>query len=121
MKRIVLTVAAVVALAFPASVSAGGQRTVEVGSPHVGDAFHVTGCGYTKPEVTIYLYRSVPYTNLAGGAAAAPGGCFEWTAGYVFDQPGAYEVEVYGIKGTAGPGSYNQNHAAAELDFTVLP
>ncbi len=118
MKKLIVALALGLALAAP--VSAGGGRTVVVGTPHVGDTFAATGCGYRHAEVSVYLYRESDAAELFGGATGTPGGCFSLTTGVVYGQPGAYEVEVFEIIGT-GPGSYKHNHADAYLDFTVSP
>ncbi len=128
---ICILVGAWAGLVVAENAHAGGQRTIVVTGTHVGDSTTISGCGYQQSEVVVYLYRESDGATLAGGATVADGsrglpvGCFSFPVGVVFTEAGAHEVEVFQLErsshGSAGPGSYNENHPAAYLDFDVTP
>jgi hypothetical protein len=111
------------------TIAASGQRTIVVSPTQVGQTFTLSGCGYTTSEITFYVYREVNgviVEEVIGGATSVGSdGCFTLATGTTFTQAGAYEAETFQLKrsshGSAGPGSYNENHPAAYLDFTVTP
>jgi hypothetical protein len=108
---------------FMAQGSTASHTSLQVSpSPtHVGDTFSVSGCGYRPGyDISVYLYRSGDPTELVGYATHDDAsGCFSVSTGYVFTSTGTYETYAYENKGSTGPGSYNQNHPAADLDFEV--
>ena len=106
--------------------AAGGQRTVVVFPTVVGQTFTVSGCGYTTTEVSFYVYQEATGAVLVGAATGVGlDGCFSYATGIAFAEPGIYEAQAFQLKrsshGSAGPGSYNENHPAAYLDFEVVP
>ena len=122
---LVLVVGLLVGSVVPAS-AASGQRTIVVSPTVVGQQFTVSGCGYTTTEVSLYVYQEATGAELVGAATGVGlDGCFSYATGIAFAEPGIYEAQTFQLKrsshGSAGPGSYNENHPAAYLDFEVTP
>jgi len=97
------------------------KQVVTISGNTVGGTLTLTGCGFrTGYDDFIYLYKAGDTTELVGYATHTDSnGCFTTPGLYVFTEPGSYEVYVYQIKGSTGPGSYNLNHPAADVDFDV--
>lgn len=123
MKRTIAAALAVFAIAAPISI-AGGKAYVEVSPspPHAGDALTFSGCNYGDRAKDMFLYvydaSGVAVYNRAFSKPA--GGCFSLATSFA-PLAGSYEVYVFADRSAGdGGGSYNQNHATAELAFDVL-